>query len=199
MDAAPAPQLLAYLDAMLAANEHVNLTAIRDRAQALGLHVADSLALGRAGLAPGACLDLGSGNGFPGVALHFLHPAAEVVLMERTRKKALAIERCLGQAGITGVRVVCVDAAQAPALHPELRAHFDLVTARAVGEPEQVARLARPLLARDGVLALWLEAGAAVAPELAQSLICVQQFGYELPAPAARSRKIALYARPRAR
>ena len=40
----PDARLLAYLDAMLERNRAVNLTAVRDRAQAEVLHVRDSLA-----------------------------------------------------------------------------------------------------------------------------------------------------------
>ena len=82
-----------YLEAMLAENQHLNLTGIRDPQEARVLHVLDSLQIGELPLAPRRAIDLGSGNGFPGVALCALYPDAEVFFMERTGKKAAAIQR----------------------------------------------------------------------------------------------------------
>jgi 16S rRNA (guanine527-N7)-methyltransferase len=70
IDEPRATRLLAYLDAMLTINEQINLTAVRDREQAVVLHVLDGLAfdlLDR--LHPRHVLDIGTGNGFPGVAI----------------------------------------------------------------------------------------------------------------------------------
>src|SRR5688572_17235167 len=71
--------LLRYLDAMLAENAAVNLTAIRAPEQALVLHAVDSLIVGRAlDLPPARALDLGSGNGFPGIAVRALWPGCRL-------------------------------------------------------------------------------------------------------------------------
>ena len=142
-----AESLLAYLDAMLEVNQQVNLTAIRDREQALVLHVLDGLAAGLHGLRPQHVLDLGSGNGFPGVAVAALHPKASVMLLDRTGKKVRAMGACLMTARLQGIETLQMDAAQAPTLRRDLRQAFDLVTARAVGQPGPLAALAAPLLA----------------------------------------------------
>jgi 16S rRNA (guanine527-N7)-methyltransferase len=195
LDADAAALLLRYLDAVLALNEQINLTAIRDREQALVLHVLDSLAFARTGLAPHHVLDLGSGNGFPGVAVAALHPRASVVLLDRTGKKVRAMGACLLTARVPGVETLQLDAAQAPALRKDLRRAFDLVTARAVGAPAAVAELAAPLLRPGGRLVLWLDADAD-APLQLESCRREQVLDYELPAPAARRRRLAIY-RPR--
>jgi 16S rRNA (guanine527-N7)-methyltransferase len=185
--------LLPYLAAMLRENEHVNLTAIRDPKAAEVLHVDDSLAIAGADLHPSDCLDLGSGNGFPGVALRVLFPDARVTLIERTRKKVLAIERALAGSGLEPVATLCMDAQQAPALEPGLRKRFDLVTARAVGKPREVARLARPFLAASGTLAMWLDTDTEAPAALEPRLRLLRVLAYELGAPAPRQRRIALY------
>lgn len=69
IDEPRANRLLAYLDAMLTINEQINLTAVRDREHAVVLHVLDGLAFDLLGLHPRHGLDLGTGNGFPGVAV----------------------------------------------------------------------------------------------------------------------------------
>lgn len=187
LDEPRAARLLAYLDAMLTLNEQINLTAVRDREQAVVLHALDGLAFARTGLHPAHVLDLGTGNGFPGVAVATLHPGASVVLMDRTGKKVRAIGSCLVQARFDGVETLQLDAQQAPSLRRELRHAFDLVTARAVGKPELVAELAAPLLRPGGHLVVWLDADAE-APERLGPFRRVGLHRYDLPAPAARSR-----------
>lgn len=195
-DLAPerADKLLAYLDAMLALNQQINLTAVRDRESAVVLHALDGLAFARTGLRPRHALDLGSGNGFPGVAIAALHPAASVVLMDRTGKKVRAIGSCLLTARLDGVETLQLDAAQAPALRRDLRHAFDVVVARAVGRPAEVAELAAPLTRPGGHLVLWLEADAATEPRLG-SFRLVSAYPYELPAPAARRRLLGCWRR----
>lgn len=191
---AGAERLLRYLDAMLQLNEQINLTAVRDREQAVVLHALDGLAFARTGLSPQHALDIGTGNGFPGVAVAALHSRASVTLMDRTGKKVRSIGSCLVTAGIGNADAVQLDAAQAPALQRELRHAFDLVTARAVGKPELVAELAAPLTRPGGHLVLWLDADAD-APERLGPFRRTQLLRYDLPEPAARQRVIAVWQR----
>jgi 16S rRNA (guanine527-N7)-methyltransferase len=196
LDEPRAGRLLAYLDAMLATNEHVNLTAVRDREQAVVLHVLDGLAFARTRLRPAHALDVGTGNGFPGVCVAALHPGASVVLMDRTGKKVRAIGGCLVAARLDGVETMQMDAQQAPALARELRHAFDLVTARAVGKPELLADLAAPLTRPGGHLVVWLDADAETPKQL-EGFRLVERIVYELPAPAARQRVLGHWQRQR--
>ncbi len=177
-----ATKVVAYLELMLAENRQVNLTAVREFDQALVLHACDSLAFTMTGICPDRALDLGSGNGFPGVAVATLCPQAEVTLLDRTRKKLEAIERCLAAAGLLGPTTRHADASQLATVAPELRQSYDLITVRAVATPVQLIKLARPLLRRDGRLLLWVS--EATAAELdATKLGGVQRWKYELPSP----------------
>lgn len=187
-----AERLLAYLDAMLLVNEQINLTAVRDRQAAVVLHALDGLAFARTGLRARFVLDLGSGNGFPGICVAALHPGASVVLMDKTGKKVRAIGACLMTARFDAVETLQLDAAQAPALRRDLRHAFDVVTARAVGTPEVVAALADPLLRPGGHLVLWLDADADVPAGLG-ALRLERTIAYELPPPAARSRVLGVW------
>ena len=187
-----AGRLLTYLDAMLEANQQLNLTGIRDRDQAVVLHVLDSLAAGLLPISPGRCLDLGSGNGFPGVALSILWPRARVVLMDRTGKKVRAVQRCLEHAGLERCTALHMDAAMVPGLQPDLV--FDLVAVRAVSPPVTLAPIAAPLIAPGGNLLLWTDSSAP-RRELPGEFSLEQCWDYELPPPAARRMQLALYRR----
>ena len=95
-----------YLEAMLAENQQLSLTGIRDPQEAHVLHVLDSLQIGELGLAPRRCLDLGTGNGFPGIALCALFPEAAVCWMERTGKKLAAMQRILATPAVSATKQI---------------------------------------------------------------------------------------------
>src|SRR4051794_3371282 len=94
------PRRLAAVEAharlLLAWNQHINLTAIRDPDGVARLHVADSLSAvpllaARAG--PDARLvDLGSGGGYPGLVLAAALPLREVALLDSVAKKVRFLE-----------------------------------------------------------------------------------------------------------
>ncbi|MBK8977918.1 MAG: class I SAM-dependent methyltransferase [Planctomycetes bacterium] len=189
-----------YLDAMLAENEHVNLTGVRDPARALRLHALDALAIaGAVPAAPARALDLGTGNGFPGVAVAALWPTCPVVLCDRTQRKVAAIGRALASCELPNATAVHCDVEQARARQPDWLAAFDLVTARAVALPPGVARLALPLLAPAGRLALWITAHTPAPAMLAGGLRRERLFAYRITAqdergaPDERELRIALW------
>lgn len=197
LEESAATRLLAYLDAMLVENQSLNLTGVRDREQAVVLHALDSLAPGHAELGLGlqTCLDLGTGNGFPGVALACLFPEARVTLMDRTLKKLRAIERALTAAEIDRERVVTLHMdAVAAAAHGH-RGAFDLVSSRAVGEARAVAQLARPLVKRGGHLVCWLSEEQWQSSEDPSGFEAPRTVTYDLPEPARRRRVLANYRR----
>jgi 16S rRNA (guanine527-N7)-methyltransferase len=195
--ATDAERLLAYLDAMLAENAHVNLTAVREREAAVLFHALDSVVLARAALdaPPGRALDLGTGNGFPGVAIACVFPRARVVLMDRTLKKLKAIERALAAAGFDAARfeTIQMDAGEAPARG--YKSAFDLIATRGVGPPAAIAPLAKPLLVRGGQLLCWLSDDAEAPAQLKGALKRVRTVEYVLPSPAGRKRRLVQYGR----
>jgi 16S rRNA (guanine527-N7)-methyltransferase len=144
---APA-RLRAILEAVAA--EPTSITTVRDPAQGVDAHVADSLA----GLeAPGlrrarAVADLGAGGGFPGLALAVALPDAAVTLVESVGKKCDFLRRTADHVGLDNVAVVQGRA-------EEWRAGLgtqDVVTARALAPLNVLAEYAAPLLKDGGVL-----------------------------------------------
>jgi 16S rRNA (guanine527-N7)-methyltransferase len=183
LDARAAERLAAYADALLALNRKINLTAARDPTQMLEVLLLPSLGVQvtwppeRA--APSRIVDLGSGNGFPGVAAAVLWPRAEVLLVERRKKKARAIGSCLAQAGIGNARALGCDAREIRQRRPDVLGAVDLVTLRAVGPLAETTALAAPLLAPGGRVVHWKgenlqpderEAGAVAARTLGLSV-----------------------------
>jgi 16S rRNA (guanine527-N7)-methyltransferase len=147
-----APRQLATILERVAA-EPTAITTVRDPAEGVDVHVADSLA----GLEiealrdAGRIADLGSGGGFPGLALAVALPAAHVVLVESVGKKCVFLRGAADAAGLANVEVVN---ARAEDWREGLAAN-DVVTARAVAPLNVLAEYAAPLLRHQGALVAW--------------------------------------------
>jgi 16S rRNA (guanine527-N7)-methyltransferase len=100
-------RLAAYLDQLAAWNRRVNLTGARTPAERVRVLVGDVLPLADA-VEPGSLLDVGSGNGSPGLVLALLRADLAVTLLEpRLRRWAFLrdVVRDLGRADIRVLRL----------------------------------------------------------------------------------------------
>jgi 16S rRNA (guanine527-N7)-methyltransferase len=168
------PGGLAALRAVLElqATDPAASTTVRDPEAAADRHVADSLvALDLQPVrAARAIADIGSGAGWPGLALAAALPDARVTLVESAARHCRYLVRAADAAGLGNVRIVN---ARAEAWPDGIGAH-DLVTARALASLPVVCEYAAPLLAEGGHLVAWKGAvgeqeaadGAAAADEL---------------------------------
>jgi 16S rRNA (guanine527-N7)-methyltransferase len=169
------PALRAAIDAhvrlLVAWNEAINLTALRQPELIARGHVLDSLTgaaiveelLSRPAGAGRSVLDLGSGGGFPGLPLAFAIGAERGALVDSVNKKAsflraavIAASSAFSSAGESApVFDVLAERAEDIAQEPEQRAGWSVVVARAVGSMVEVAELALPLLTTGGHLVAW--------------------------------------------
>jgi 16S rRNA (guanine527-N7)-methyltransferase len=139
----------------LLAEDRASLSSVTRPQDGWSVHVADSVSgLEVPELAAAARIcDVGSGAGFPGLALAAMLPEARVDLVESVGRKADFIGRAAEAAGLGNVRSVNARAEDWAA--GEGREAYDVVTARAVGRLSTLAELASPLLAPGGVLVAW--------------------------------------------
>jgi 16S rRNA (guanine527-N7)-methyltransferase len=128
-------------------------TSARDAARALDVHVADSLvALELATVrAARMIVDIGSGAGFPGIALAAALPSSRVRLVESQVDKCVFLRDAAADAGIQNAEVV---RARVEEWRDGLGRH-DLAVARAVGPQPAVLEYAAPLLRLGGSLVDW--------------------------------------------
>lgn len=144
-----------YLARLLAMNEHMNLTAITDPAEAWHRHILDALTLLPllAGPSPkGKLIDVGSGGGVPGIPLAIARPSLAVTLVEATQKKATFLTQVAEVLGLANVRVHAERAEKLA--RADLRGKFDFVTARAVGRMASLLELTVPFVKRGGQVLL---------------------------------------------
>ncbi len=162
VDAAAREQLAAYTAAVLEIGRHVNLSAAKTPERAVEVLVVPSLGVQAAwplGVPPRLAVDIGSGNGFPGVAVAALWPAAHVLLVERRAKKARAIQQALVEAGMENAEALACDVREIKNERPEILQAADLVMLRAVGSLGDTVGLAAPLLAPCGRIVNWKRRG----------------------------------------
>ncbi len=100
---------------------------------------------------PPLVMDLGSGGGLPGIPLKICLPDVEMALVESTKKKARFLETAVGELGLPGVTVVDRHSRELEK-DPRHRGKYDLVTARAVAELNDLVMLAFPFLKTGGRL-----------------------------------------------
>ena len=146
LDAARTETLLELVDELERGNAQFNLTAIRDRAGMLRKHVLDSLSV-QPYLRGARVADVGTGAGFPGLALAVANPERRFTLIEATGKKARFVEQTAARLRVGNVLVVN---SRAESYRPfEL---FDTVTARALSSLADFAAYAGHLCAPGGRL-----------------------------------------------
>ena len=96
-----------YMAMLLAWNEKINLTAIRDPLEMLYRHFCECMyAAGAVPLQTGRLADVGSGGGFPGLALKIARPELQVVLVESNVKKATFLAEVVRELGFSDTRVL---------------------------------------------------------------------------------------------
>jgi len=155
----PTPALLdsisAYIELLLRWNAKINLTAITDPHEIVSRNFAESFLAARwLASRSGRLCDVGSGAGFPGLALKLILPHWSVTLIESSRKKAAFLSEAARTLRLEQVEVECArwQDSKIPA------GSLDAITARALGGYDLLASWANTKLKADGKLLLWIGA-----------------------------------------
>ena len=142
-----------YIRLLLKWNQSVSLTSVVDPVEILARHFGESMFI--------CCLipvencrlaDLGSGAGFPGLALKIACPGLHLKLIESNKKKCAFLSEVVRSLELKNVEVI-------PMRFEEIRASpdfADVITVRAVGGFPDILRWTRAALARRGHVILWL-------------------------------------------
>jgi 16S rRNA (guanine527-N7)-methyltransferase len=139
---------------VLAAQPELHLTSIVDPEEFVPRHVGESLQ-GAALLAPGTTgllVDLGSGNGYPGLPMGMLHPGLRVVLTEVSSRKARFL-RGQAELRLPGGRVLCRQIQRAEDLADV--GPVDLLVTRAMGGWEKIVPRLQRALSPGGQALVW--------------------------------------------
>jgi 16S rRNA (guanine527-N7)-methyltransferase len=150
-----------YIQLLLAWNDKVNLTAIRDPLEILYRHFCESMFAGiSVPFETGRLADVGSGGGFPGLPLKILRPGLHVLLIESSVKKATFLAEVIRELGLTGAQVFVRPYEE---LGEEI-APLDYVCSRALGEFSRFLDWAHSEQLAAKSVVLWI--GANDLPEI---------------------------------
>ena len=143
--------LLSYLDLVLVRNEHINLTAVRDRKEALIKHVLDSLTITDLPEYKEAktIIDVGTGAGFPGALLAIVSPEKKFTLLDSTLKRLRVIDEFAGTLNISNLRTVHARAEEI-SKKTGYSESFDICVSRAVTNLEKLSGWCLPFVKKGG-------------------------------------------------
>ena len=165
-----------YISLLLRWNQRISLTRVTDSDEILRFHFGESLfAVNRVPIRVGRLADVGSGAGFPGLALKIAVPELDVVLIESNAKKAAFLaevsrELALKCREIIKGRMEDEEPGDGP---------YDFITARALGNYPALLKWSCRLLGHAGSLVLWL--GEAETLELAKNNAWIWRDPIQIP------------------
>lgn len=145
-------QFLIYYEMLSERNKVMNLTAISEYEDVLKKHFVDSLCLVKAcELSEDISLiDVGTGAGFPGLALKIAFPELKVTLLDSLNKRVLFLDDMIRELGLKDVEAVH-GRAEDLAKPGKLREKYDLCVSRAVTNLSTLSEYCLPFVKVDGM------------------------------------------------
>lgn len=151
-----------YFENLEEKNKVMNLTAISGEEDVARLHFLDCAALLTVADFKGRkVIDVGTGAGFPGLALKIAQPDMELTLLDSLNKRIDFLSETCGKLDLSDVQCIHARAEEAP---KDFRGAFDIATSRAVSRMSVLCELCLPFLKVGGVFV------AMKGPDCAQEL-----------------------------
>ena len=160
-----------YYELLIDWNEKINLTALTEPRDVAVKHFIDSLMLLQyADIAQGASLiDVGTGAGFPGLAVKIARPDIQLTLLDSLQKRLAFLDKVCGQLKLDGVTTVHSRAEDGA--RTGLRDSFDFSTARAVAPLNVLCEYCLPYVKVGGRFLAMKGKTAAEEMEAAQNAV----------------------------
>jgi 16S rRNA (guanine527-N7)-methyltransferase len=162
-----------YCGTLLETNKVMNLTAIEGEDDTARLHFLDCAAILREVDPAGKSLiDVGTGAGFPGLALKIACPALRLTLLDSLDKRIGFLRATCGQLGFPEVECIHARAEEIP---QGLRESFDLAVSRAVARLQVLAELCLPYVKTGGLFIAMK--GPDIEAELEEAKPAIKKLG----------------------
>ncbi len=144
-------QFLIYYEMLVEWNEFMNLTAITEYEDVMKKHFVDSLSLIKCYdiSKKSTVIDVGTGAGFPGLALKIAYPNLQVTLLDSLNKRIKFLDEVIAKLELTGIETIH-GRAEDFAKPDKLREKFDLCVSRAVANMSTLSEFCLPFVKVGG-------------------------------------------------
>lgn len=144
-------QFLMYYEMLVEWNGFMNLTAITEYEEVMKKHFVDSVSLIKAFdvTKPVSIIDIGTGAGFPGLALKIAFPNLEITLLDSLNKRIHFLNEVIEKLALTEIKTVH-GRAEDFAKPGKLREKYDLCVSRAVANLSTLSEYCLPFVKKGG-------------------------------------------------
>ena len=146
-------KFILYYEFLNKENKKYNLTSITDFDDFISLHVLDSLSvllpIQKYNINHKNILDIGSGNGFPGVPFRICIPKTNMILVDSIKKKVNFMQQVIQLLNLSGIEIVN-NRIENLGKNKDYRNTQNLILARAVAKLSTLIEIALPLLQIGG-------------------------------------------------
>ena len=142
-----------YVELLAAWSEKIPLTSVRNPEEIVRFHFGESIfAASLIDMPNGRLADVGTGAGFPGLALKLARPTLAVTLIEPNKKKTAFLHEVIRSMGLNDTEVIATEFERSP-IAPE---SLSYVASRATGQHLRLLDWAATTLGEGGAAVLWL-------------------------------------------
>lgn len=161
-------QFLIYYEMLTEWNQVMNLTAISEYEDVMKKHFVDSISLVKAMDLSNdlSVIDVGTGAGFPGLALKIAFPNLKVTLLDSLNKRIQFLDAVIDRLGLEDVETIH-GRAEDFAKPGKLREKYDLCVSRAVANLSTLSEYCLPFVKLNGLFVSYKS--EKIAEELASA------------------------------
>ena len=172
-------QFMVYYEMLAEWNQVMNLTAITEYNAVLKKHFIDSLSLCKAYDTSKniSCIDVGTGAGFPGLALKIAYPNMKVTLLDSLQKRIQFLDAVIQKLELSGIETIH-GRAEDYAKPGMLREKFDLSVSRAVANLSTLSEYCLPFVKKGGYFISYKS--EKIAEEMEEAVNAISILGGEV-------------------
>ena len=180
-------KILTYMELLSLWTKKIALTAISGEEEIVRFHFGESIfALSLENFENGRLADVGSGAGFPGLAIKLFCPDLNVILLEPNKKKCAFLNEIVRELSFTGTKVLPIGFEASDIRSNEL----DYVVSRALGRAEDLLSWSARSLSSQGRVIFWMG-----SDDVAETIRMPEWHWRQAPIPQSTSRKILIGSR----
>lgn len=174
LDESQVQQFLIYYEMLTEWNQFMNLTAITEYEEVMKKHFIDSISLCKAfNVSDGiSCIDVGTGAGFPGLALKIAYPGLRMTLLDSLNKRIQFLDAVIEKLSLSGIETIH-GRAEDFAKPGKLRESYDLCVSRAVANLSTLSEYCLPFIKEGGYFISYKSEKIAEEMETARNAISI--------------------------